>query len=84
MIRVEHIPIEIIEWEDPVIHSDWNTVDFLLKEGRCQILSVGWLSAENDENVVLAGCMATGSGDINASQIIPKRAIISRSIVKEQ
>ena len=64
----------VVTWTDIASRADWMDQEEAEKCLPETCLTVGWIVAENEENIVLADS-ATASGDWGGTTVIPKSVI---------
>jgi len=71
--------IVYIEWLDSEGPDGWHSADRMKDEEFCPIITVGWLTYENEEGIVITGHKSKYSH--RADIFIPKCAIKTRHIL---
>lgn len=71
MIKCDRSKIWFVEWHDAHTHSGWHSdqdVEAFIKEEKCIIQEVGWIVAENKDEIVMSSSRAKFSESQDVSE----------------
>lgn len=95
MIKCDRSKVYFVEWHDAHSHAGWHNdedVENFINEQRCIIQEVGWIVAENKDEIVMSSSRSkfsesTDTCEWGALQKIPKawiRKKVCYTLTKEE
>lgn len=70
-----------VNWVDPFSVDEWENLEFILDQPKCEIVTCGILVNDKGDNYIIAGNVDLNFDDLSCVMVIPKKYVTRRRVI---